>query len=84
MDGGMTIKGGNLYDNKALASLIAEFHDSTFSQYIFDVHIYNNTQISIETMRDESWRCDILCFIDKEYLVYYGSILTDTVSLNWI
>jgi len=42
MDGGFFIQGGSMYNNIALASLIGEFHDSTFSVYMYDLYIHHN------------------------------------------
>ena len=46
MDGGILHKGGSMHHNRALASLISEFHDSTFTSYLEDLHIYNNEWMS--------------------------------------
>ena len=47
MDGGYFIRGGEMYNNIALASLIGEFLDSTFSVFMQDIHIYNNVQMAV-------------------------------------
>jgi len=46
MDGGMNHYDGSMHHNYALASLISEFHDATWSSYFIGVHIYSNIQLT--------------------------------------
>ena len=84
MDGGMYHQGGSMYNNYALASLISEFHDATWSSFFIGVHIYSNKQLTVQELWNEYWWCDILCFIDPEYLEYYGSTIDYHLALNRI